>query len=79
MPFQFAPERFKVWAGYTYNDWPGLPALKGHKLRGEVVRYSARRWNLFSRNGRLIGYTIGGDGPAAGTTELLFGRNLDDC
>jgi hypothetical protein len=54
--------RWKVW--------------RGHRLQGTLVRQSTRRWNLYSRGGSFVGYTIGRDGLAAGTARLVFGHCL---
>jgi hypothetical protein len=67
---QLGPHRWKVWVG--------------KRLAGRIVWRSRNRWGLVrtSRENRYgvdqgplgrIGYTIGPDGPAAGTAFLLLG------
>jgi hypothetical protein len=68
--------RYDVWSTPEYENWPGLPPTSGHRFRGWAKWHAPMRWDVFSRDGRLIAYTRGPDGPAAAVARLLLGSNL---
>jgi hypothetical protein len=61
------PSRWKVVAAATdYGPY---------RFYGRIIRQSANRWNFSNVSGHLLGYTLGPDGPAAGTAALVFWWN----
>jgi hypothetical protein len=51
---------------YSANERPP------YKLYGRVVWSARHRWIFSLASGQVRGYTLGPDGPAAGTAALIF-------
>ncbi len=59
-----APGRWNVVA--AVND--GGP----YRFYGRIIRRPSNRWSFSNTRGHVLGYTVGPDGPAAGTAALIF-------
>jgi hypothetical protein len=43
-----------------------------YRFYGRIIRRPSNRWSFSNTTGHVLGYTVGPDGPAAGTAALIF-------
>jgi hypothetical protein len=62
-----SPGQWNMW-----NVFASASAHPPYKFYGRIVWRARHRWTFSDASGHILGYTLGPDGPAAGTAALIF-------
>ena len=62
-----SPSQWNMW-----NVFASANERPPYKFYGRIVWRARNRWIFSDASGHVLGYTLGPDGPAAGTAALIF-------